>query len=77
MSDTPDLQAKNSGKARKELLSWPPAQAHVVKNTLGGKNEHFPDPNERVNENTNHEFSEKILAIYLDYIPSKVKLSLK
>ena len=33
------------------------------KSSLGRKNEGCPDPNETINENTNHEFRDKIVAI--------------
>ena len=52
--------APNSGKAREVYLSMPPTslqQTYVL--SLGRKSEHFPDPDETVDKNTNHESLEK------------------
>lgn len=40
-------------------------QAHVLKNSLGVRNQHPPDRNEGVNKNTNQEFPYKIAVVYL------------
>ena len=40
-----------------------PLRPHVLKSSLRRKNERCPDPNEVVDQNTNHEFPDKIVAI--------------
>ena len=40
-----------------------PWRPHVLKSSLGRKNDRCPDLNEIVDQNTNHEFPDKIVAI--------------
>ena len=40
-----------------------PLRPHVLKSSLGRKNDRCPDLNEIVDQNTNHEFPDKIVAI--------------
>lgn len=59
-------RALNSGKAREVHFSLPRSslqQPHVLISSPKRKSERCPDPNERVDKNTNREFPDKIVAI--------------